>query len=325
MVLTRFVSGVDLGRKTIAEKNIFDEEDEADAEFSFKADSDVASHTSYNQAVVLFQMKQYGKALKLLEGLYSRIEPIEENLAVRICFLLLDVCFTLQLPEQAVPVVGYLEKSLAAIKERSGIKTGGDSDTMDDEGPSAELLALTLANECAPSTVSPGADPEPLYALSIDAFTLLLHYYKAQLHLLNKAMKSSKREIKSALATAAAPGGTGATVGSPGLFLKANLEYVRENYRKSVKLLHGCRKGGGPENQVLYLNNMGCAHFRMGKHNAAAFYFLKALRENNGLQLEPTPGIGGKVTLPTFTKDRSPALQYNLGLQLLLVEQPEHA
>ena len=48
---------------------------------------------------------------------------------------------------------------------------------------------------------------------------------------------------------------SGAAPGSPGLFLKANLEYVRENYRKSIKLLHGCRKGGGPENQLLYLTN----------------------------------------------------------------------
>jgi hypothetical protein len=81
---------------------------------------------------------------------------------------------------------------------------------------------------------------EPLYALRPAAFALLLHYYKAQLHLLNKSMKSSKREIKSALATAAPTDKSQAEAGgSPGLFLKANLEYVRENYRKSMKLLHG--------------------------------------------------------------------------------------
>eukprot|EP01047_Picozoa_sp_COSAG01_P018458 COSAG01_NODE_1001_length_12210_cov_60.505491_10_plen_58_part_00 len=44
-------------------------------------------------------------------------------------------------------------------------------------------------------------------------------------------------------------------------------------------------KGGSPESQVLYLNNMGCAHFRVGKHHAAAFYYLRALRENHALQV----------------------------------------
>lgn len=31
------------------------------------------------------------------------------------------------------------------------------------------------------------------------------------------------------------------------------------------------------------------------------------------------------MSQPTLAKDRSAAVQYNLGLQLLLVEQPEHA
>ena len=58
--------------------------------------------------------------------------------------------------------------------------------------PSAELLALCLANECEPPAAAAGGDPQPLYALGIEAFSLLLHYYKAQLHLLNKVMRASK-------------------------------------------------------------------------------------------------------------------------------------
>ena len=289
-------------RTTIAEKGQLDEEEATlDGDYgSYKEDTDVASHTSYNEAVILFQMKQYGKSLGLLERLFHRIEPIEEHLAVRICFLLLDVYFSLQLPEKAVVVVAYLDKALQAGRERAGVKTNPDDPDgptgTGEDPPSEELLAKALTLDAA------GDEPthEASYKLSLDSFTLLLHYYKAQLHLLNKSMKSSKREIKSALATAAQ--GTGAGNGnSPGLFLKSNLEYVRENYRKSIKLLHGCRKGGGPENQVLYLNNMGCAHFRMGKHNAASFYFLKALRENNAIQAQ---GQRGRVELPTHAKDR---------------------
>ena len=309
-------------RTTIQEKGQLDYEDGVqDGDYgSYKEDSDVASHTSYNQAVLLFQMKQYGKAYSLLERLFARIEPIEEHLAVRICFLLLDVYFALQLPEKAIAVVTYLDKALAAERERQGVKADPDSESgTNAEPPSEELLAQALTLD--KSSEEPSS--EALYTLSLDAFTLLLHYYKAQLHLLNKSMKSSKREIKSALATATQGAGT---ANSPGLFLKSNLEYVRDNYRKSIKLLHGCRKGGGPENQVLYLNNMGCAHFRLGKHNAAAFYFLKALRENNAIQLAEGAGQrGGQVALPTYAKDRSASVQYNLGLQLLLVEQPKNA
>ena len=61
--------------------------------------------------------RRFGKSLVLLERLFSRIEPIEEPLAVRICFLLLDVYFALGLTEKAVPVVTHLDKALAALKD----------------------------------------------------------------------------------------------------------------------------------------------------------------------------------------------------------------
>eukprot|EP01051_Picozoa_sp_SAG22_P027029 SAG22_NODE_8847_length_626_cov_1.267552_1_plen_112_part_10 len=91
----------------------------------FKEEIDVTSHTSYNEAVLLFQMKQYGKVLAILERLYKQIEPIEEALATRICFLLLDVYFAMQMPEKAAPVVQHLEKVLAAEVERSGAGGAG--------------------------------------------------------------------------------------------------------------------------------------------------------------------------------------------------------
>ena len=324
--------------------------DDADTDGPFKEEIDVTSHTSYNEAVLLFQMKQYGKVLAILERLYKQIEPIEEALATRICFLLLDVYFAMQMPEKAGPVVQHLEKVLQAEVERTG-EGGADGGSE----PPDELLANALS--MVPTAGSSAGD-QMLYKLTGEAFTLLLHYYKARLYLLSRSMKSSKREIKSALASSQQGGAGAGSVASPALFLKADLEYLRQNYRKSIKLLHGCHKGGGSDSTVLYLNNMGCAHFCMvrhtatsccslvrltlfcselmgtagllqGKHNASSFYFLKALRENNKGHLETGggPGSAGSkmVALPGFAKDRAPSLQYNLGLQLLLVEQPEHA
>lgn len=51
------------------------------------------------------------------------------------------------------------------------------------------------------------------------------------------------------------------------LFLKSNYEYVRRNYRKSVKLLNSCPKANpyvsGQSLAVLYFNNLGCVHFKV--------------------------------------------------------------
>eukprot|EP00966_Prymnesium_polylepis_P089400 2069972-Prymnesium_polylepis.1 len=70
-----------------------------------------------------------------------------------------------------------------------------------------------------------------------------------------------------------------------GLFLKANLEYLRQNFRKAIKLLNNsCQKDERDANvAALYFNNMGCIHHCMRRHNAAAFYFTRALKENDVL------------------------------------------
>lgn len=49
-----------------------------------------------------------------------------------------------------------------------------------------------------------------------------------------RSMKAAKREVKSALNLS--------NQNVTALFLKGNFEYVRHNYRKSVKLLNSCPK-----------------------------------------------------------------------------------
>ena len=49
------------------------------------------SLTAYNTAVLLYQLKQYSRCRTILEEMFSNIEPIDEFLVFRVCFLLLDV------------------------------------------------------------------------------------------------------------------------------------------------------------------------------------------------------------------------------------------
>ena len=45
----------------------------------------------YNLAALHFQRKEYTAAQSILENLFAHIEPIDETVAVHVCFLLLDV------------------------------------------------------------------------------------------------------------------------------------------------------------------------------------------------------------------------------------------
>ena len=70
---------------------------------------------------------------------------------------------------------------------------------------------------------------------------------KAALDIYNKDIKNDKTGT-----SAVSKRGT-----TPALFLKANLEYVRENFKKAVKLLNAALSNKTLEEST-YMNNMGC-------------------------------------------------------------------
>ncbi|KAM3576046.1 hypothetical protein VYU27_002078 [Nannochloropsis oceanica] len=124
------------------------------------------------------------------------------------------------------------------------------------------------------------------------------------------------------------------------LYLKANLEYLRQNYKKALKLLASCQGGeGGMEGGVTsaYYNDMGCLHFKTGLHFLALQYFQKSVASfNHPLSLTGTNGsststssllpggrpleIDGRV-LPHALCE----VVYNTGLQLMLMGKPSQA
>ena len=56
-------------------------------------------------------MKQYGVSLIILEGLYQNIEPSEDPITLKTCFLLIELYCTLKLFDKASNVLQYLEKN----------------------------------------------------------------------------------------------------------------------------------------------------------------------------------------------------------------------
>lgn len=258
-----------------------------------------ASLITYNQAVVLYQLKQYARCRSILEEMFSNIEPVDEFLAFKACFLLLDVQLLQKQTDKAAEVLSYLERSYATLTKAEVTKENG-ADAAD-------------ASRDWPNKHSVGTPPTDI---TPDDVRSALNLYKAKLSLMAMSPKSSKREIKTTL-NACAPNTTG-------LFLKSNLEYLRQNYRKAIKLLsNSCQKNDrDPNVAALYFNNMGCIHHCMRRHHAAAFYFTRALQEN--AKLKAADG-GGGIPLAQFSCDRRCEIEYNRGLQLLLSGRPEEA
>ncbi|GBG78710.1 hypothetical protein CBR_g27935 [Chara braunii] len=155
---------------------------------------------------------------------------------------------------------------------------------------------------------------------------LNLHMYRARLLMLVRNLKATKREVKLALNLIRDH--------MPALVLKAQLEYCRGNFRKAIKLLTTCFCGGGSPGDAasvlagvagahldkgstaMLLSNLGCIHFRLGKHNIAAAYFVKALENYMAV------GADRPLCVRSFAKDKTLHVLCNMGIQQLYLGNP---
>ncbi|KAM9387335.1 CCR4-NOT transcription complex subunit 10 isoform 3-T3 [Phaethornis superciliosus] len=259
----------------------------------------------YNQAVILYHLRQYTEAISVGEKLYQFIEPFEEKFAQAVCFLLVDLYLLTYQAEKALHLLAVLEKMISQGNNNSknGKNESGNNTNKDSSNQKAEGGTL------------------------IEVAKSKIHQYKVRAYIQMKSLKACKREIKSVMNTA----GNSA----PSLFLKSNFEYLRGNYRKAVKLLNSANIAEHPGFmktgeclRCMFWNNLGCIHFAMGKHNLGIFYFKKALQENDNAcaQLgtgssDPGKKFSGRPMCTLLTNKRYELL-YNCGIQLLHIGRP---
>ncbi|XP_003215704.1 CCR4-NOT transcription complex subunit 10 isoform X1 [Anolis carolinensis] len=258
----------------------------------------------YNQAVILYHLRQYTEAIVIGEKLYQFIEPFEERFAQAVCFLLVDLYLLTCQAEKALHLLAVLEKMISqGGNNKNGRNETGNNTSKEASNHKAESGTIT---EAAKSKI---------------------HQYKVRAYIQMKSLKACKREIKSVMNTA----GNSA----PSLFLKSNFEYLRGNYRKAVKLLNSSNIAEHPGFmktgeclRCMFWNNLGCIHFAMGKHNLGIFYFKKALQENDNACAQlgtggPDPGkkFSGRPMCTLLTNKRYELL-YNCGIQLLHIGRP---
>ncbi|XP_035746599.1 CCR4-NOT transcription complex subunit 10 isoform X3 [Egretta garzetta] len=259
----------------------------------------------YNQAVILYHLRQYTEAISVGEKLYQFIEPFEEKFAQAVCFLLVDLYLLTYQAEKALHLLAVLEKMISQGNNNSknGKNESGNNTNKDSSNQKAESGAL------------------------IEVAKSKIHQYKVRAYIQMKSLKACKREIKSVMNTA----GNSA----PSLFLKSNFEYLRGNYRKAVKLLNSANIAEHPGFmktgeclRCMFWNNLGCIHFAMGKHNLGIFYFKKALQENDNacaqlgmVSSDPGKKFSGRPMCTLLTNKRYELL-YNCGIQLLHIGRP---
>lgn len=160
----------------------------------------------------------------------------------------------------------------------------------------------------------------------LSVFKPKVHMFKVRLYMMRGFYGQCKRELKLAM--------NSSNNSTEALFLKSNVECLRLNFQKSIKLLNSAPKtselmSAGHPLHVFYYNNMAAVHFAMKKYNLASMYGLKAVEENHRLMktlppIEKFNHLSGR-SLPTLAVNKRTELHYNLAVSLLHAGQPSKA
>lgn len=70
------------------------------------------------------------------------------------------------------------------------------------------------------------------------------------------------------------------------VLLKANVEYLKQNYHKALKVLSSAPRSpivteAGECLSAFFCNNMACIHFCLSRYHLGAYYLAKAIEEND--------------------------------------------
>ncbi|XP_019094843.1 PREDICTED: CCR4-NOT transcription complex subunit 10-like [Camelina sativa] len=263
--------------------------------------------TILNIAVTWFHLHQYTKSLSILESLFQNMEPLDDTIALRICFLLLDIALACRDAVKFLYAFGYIDKvygfgsqeengstvQLSSTQVSSEENLGYDNVIAEIEVERRmKLLAkkiLPTLGERSFSTVDP---------------KLELQLYKVRFLLLTRNLRLAKREVEHAMNIAQIRDS------SMALLLKSQLEYAHGNHQKVLELLGVSEEA---DTSGIFKNNLGCIYYQLGKYHASAALFSKALRNCSSLR---------KVKPFSLSQDKSLLITYNCGLLHLAWGKP---
>ncbi|KAI5710966.1 hypothetical protein M8J76_014148 [Diaphorina citri] len=282
----------------------------------------------YNQAVLLYHLKHHTTALKIINKVFTFIEPMEESLAHRVCLLLIELHLCTCQPEKALSLISYIENQFVSTENATKMTIGSGTDK--------DIKSLEKEHK-------PLADLDA----ATDAFRLKLLQYRVRCYLYTCALKKATEELRIISETSPPPSAASDDKNSPGpsnghpqtdvtpsslslVCLHAQVDYLRKNYKNAISTLSQIplhndfslyfkEKGESPI--VCFYNNMGCIHHYMAKPNLSSFFFNKAVQENMNLYKkypipDPNEPLSGR-SLYMLANNKGAQLMYNLGISLL--------
>lgn len=258
----------------------------------------------YNLAVIAYNSDRVNAAAKIGDVLFANVEAMEDWLALRTCFLLIDVHLRRGEVEAATNASNHAERIIPGFSGNSN--------------EAARPILFPVAPTWRGKTEAV-LEPPVCY----DDAKFCMHLYNARI---SAAMESAvRKDAKSAVVAAEDAAGRPTAVA---LLVKTRLE---PSVQKGLRILASIETQAPEETRSkvlpIALNSLGVLHHRLGKHALAIHYFEQARDAFlNAVQRNSEAGQGWEggdkdVELSVSKSPHDTHVTYNLGLQYLKLEK----
>ncbi|CAN8075083.1 unnamed protein product [Agarophyton chilense] len=257
----------------------------------------------YNVAVIAYNLGFLDSAAVVGEILYSNVEAMDDWLALRTCFLLIDIHLRLSDVAFASNVSAYAEKLLPNFsRSTEASNASSEIKTLTPDWPTRSMCILEQPD-------------------SYEDAKFCMHVYNARMSSDSEdfadGIRNTRKEAKSAV-LAADNSQTRPT--AVALLVKARVE---PNYQKGLRILAGIVNQASPDTLhkilPLALNSLGILHHRLGCHALAACYFENSRQAFLKLFVDSEKrGIDQKLShLTSLRNVHNTHVAYNLALQYM--------
>ncbi|XP_015376434.1 PREDICTED: CCR4-NOT transcription complex subunit 10-like isoform X2 [Diuraphis noxia] len=261
----------------------------------------------YNYAVFLYHLKHYTKALAIINKVFTFIESLEENLAHKVCLLIVQLHIDTKKPAEALKLIAYIESQFVSTDYATNILTGN----VDQTG--------NLLNERKKRENKTNLDA------TTDVFRVSLIQYRVrslmELNLFDECSQQL-RTIKE-------------KQDSITMFLTGKLEYLCGNHKEALSTLKKIPikdnfRETGECSSVLLNNNLACLYHYANKPTLAFTSIYKAIVQHQKNITDVTKpnqaeGILSGQPLHIIGASIKTELMFNLGISLLHARKPEEA
>lgn len=204
----------------------------------------------YNLAALLYRENEYGHAVMVLKLLWRNIEPMEDAMALNVCFLYMEVLMRcargMELMDASYTYYVSKASSILNFAHRLVEKVNTVQDRYRYLLCKAKIALLQGNGKTIKTDI------------------------RAVMDMFQNEMegKVDVMEMCSLIPWMSA-------VNAPGYLLKAQMCYGRKNDAKTTQLI--VQAAAGVKNHIVF-NNIACAQFQRKKYGMAQYYFMKALQ-----------------------------------------------